>query len=172
MPVLRRRDFLWLLLWPLYQSLGTIRHEGSHALMALAQGARIQQFVFLPSIGQDGGLLWGYVSYEGSTTWLTSAAPYFVDLLTYLVFFAICYSVQSLPRWLWLNLVIVGMISPMVNSLYNYQAGFWRPSSDVAQLLAVLPGPTVHLYFVATIAAYAAGLVVVFRYSRMALRGG
>jgi multidrug efflux pump subunit AcrA (membrane-fusion protein) len=95
-----------------------------------------------------------------------------VDLLTYLIFFAICFSVKSLRRWLWLNLVIIGMVSPLVNSVYNYQAGFWRPASDVAVLLAALPDLVVHLYFAATIVAYIAGLYGVFRYSRMASREG
>lgn len=170
--MLRKTDFLWLLLWPLYQAIGTLRHEGSHALMALAQGARIQEFVFLPSISEDAGLLWGYVSWEGSTTWLTTAAPYLTDLLTYLVFFVICYCVVRIPRWLWLNLIIVGLISPLVDSLYNYQGGFWRPASDVARLLDVLPPLAVHLYFVATLLLYTAGLPVVFKHARMASRGG
>lgn len=171
-PMLRKTDFLWLLLLPLYQSLGTLRHEGSHALVALIQGARIQNFVFLPSISQDRGLLWGYVSWEGQTTWLATAAPYLVDLLTYLVFFAICYYARNLRRWLWLNLVIVGMISPLVNSLYNYLRGFSNPFSDIARLLAILPQPVVHLYFAVTLVTYAIGLLVVFRYSRMASQGG
>ena len=31
---LKREDLLWLLAYPLYQIIGTIRHEASHALLA------------------------------------------------------------------------------------------------------------------------------------------
>jgi hypothetical protein len=40
---------LWLLLaFPLYQTFGTIRHEGSHALAARSKGADITEFVPYP----------------------------------------------------------------------------------------------------------------------------
>jgi hypothetical protein len=35
-----KKDFLWLLLFPVYQTIGMIRHEGSHALAAMADGLR------------------------------------------------------------------------------------------------------------------------------------
>jgi hypothetical protein len=46
----QKSDMLWLLAYPLYQVIGTVRHEGSHALVALVEGAKIEQFVVLPSI--------------------------------------------------------------------------------------------------------------------------
>jgi hypothetical protein len=33
--VLKKTDLLWLLAYPIYQIIGTIRHEGSHALAGL-----------------------------------------------------------------------------------------------------------------------------------------
>jgi hypothetical protein len=40
---------LWLLLaFPLYQTFGTIRHEGSHAPAARSKGADITEFVPYP----------------------------------------------------------------------------------------------------------------------------
>ena len=46
---MKKKDFLWLLLYPVYQTIGTFRHEGSHALAAMAEGAEVTQFVFWPS---------------------------------------------------------------------------------------------------------------------------
>jgi hypothetical protein len=39
--MLQKRDMLWILAYPIYQIIGTIRHEGSHALVALLEGARV-----------------------------------------------------------------------------------------------------------------------------------
>jgi hypothetical protein len=164
--MLKARDLAWLLAYPLYQVLGTVRHEASHALLARLEGARVREFVFLPRI-EDGLITWGYVRCDGPVTWITTAAPYFVDLLTFIVFFVIQRR-PHLPRWLWLNLVVIGLVSPLLNSAYAYQNGFWRPSSDVGRLLHTLPPLAVHLYFGATILGYVAGLTLVFRGSRVA----
>ena len=74
--MLRRIDLLWLLAYPLFQVLGTIRHEGSHVLAALLEGVNVTEFAFLPSIHPPNGFLWGYVSFQGNTPWFTLAAPY------------------------------------------------------------------------------------------------
>lgn len=155
--MIRRTDGWWLLAAPLYLTIGTLRHEGAHALTALAEGAQVTRFVFWPSLRQH-RLYWGYVSFHGPTTWLTFAAPYLADLLTYAVCFVLCWRLKPHPRWLWLNLLIVGLVSPLVNSLYNYQGGLWRPYNDVARLLAALPDPVVHGYFIGTLLLYGIGL--------------
>jgi len=33
--MLQKRDLLWILAYPIYQIIGTIRHEGSHLLLCL-----------------------------------------------------------------------------------------------------------------------------------------
>jgi hypothetical protein len=43
----QRSDLFWLLAYPLYQVIGTTRHEASHAV-AMEEGATIAQFVVLP----------------------------------------------------------------------------------------------------------------------------
>ena len=64
---MKKSDWLWLLAYPLYQILGTIRHEAGHALAAWLQGAEITEFVFLP--GMRGEIFyWGYVRWTGETT--------------------------------------------------------------------------------------------------------
>ena len=118
---MKKKDLLWVLAYPVYQTIGTMRHEGSHALAAMAEGAKVTKFVFCPSF-QNGKLFWGYVDWNGSTTWFTIAAPYFCDLLTFFVALLIILEVKPKPRWLWFNILIIGMLSPLVNSAYNYFA--------------------------------------------------
>jgi hypothetical protein len=167
---MRITDLLWLLAYPIYQIVGTFRHEGSHAIAGIFQGATITEFVFWPSL-RDQGFYWGYVSYLGDTNWLFLAAPYIVDLLTYMLFFLICMRVRFRRKWLWLNLIILGMISPLVNSLYNYW-GSEGSSNDVGRLFEVLPRELVHGYFILTLVLYVMGIWMVFRRSRsVSLRG-
>ena len=166
--MLRTRDLLWLLAYPIYQLLGTLRHEASHAVMGMIEGARVQQLVFRPHLRETGWPIdWGHVSFDGPTTWLTTAAPYFVDPLTFGLFFLVCRYLRP-PRWVWLNLVIIGMVSPLINSAYAYLSSFWRPSSDVTRLLREVPPCAVHVYFVVTMIAYVVELSAVLRRSRTA----
>lgn len=93
---------------------------------------------------------------------LTTAAPYFADLFTFGLFFRICIRLHFPRRWLWLNAVIIGLLSPVFNTGYNY----FRSSvavSDVGRLLLSLPPFVVHAYLVLTIALYSIGLYVVFK---------
>ena len=158
--MLRRKDLVWLLAWPVYQLIGTLRHEGSHALAALLAGVRIRAFAFWPSVHPGRGLLWGYVAWEGRVGWPVMAAPYLCDLLTYALSFCLLTRLAISRRWVWLNLVVVGLASPLVNSLYNY-LGALRYQNDVAYLLRALPGWAVHVVFLVAIAVYAVGLALV-----------
>jgi glycosyltransferase involved in cell wall biosynthesis len=162
--MLRKRDLLWLLLLPLYLIIGTFRHELAHAIIARAQGAEILEFAFWPSFYKDGTFYYGYVLWRGETTWLVDAAPYFFDIITYGAFYPLVYLIQYRKRWLWLNLVIIGLISPLVNTLHNYLRG-----SDVRNLLAVFPHLPVHGFFLLGLGLGLFGLVLVFTRSKQAL---
>lgn len=167
--MLRKRDLLWLLAYPLYQIIGTIRHEASHALVAWLQGADIVKFTILPGIHENGRFYWGYVVWRGGqVNWLTTAAPYLCDLLTFALFFALCMTWVTSHRWLWLNAAILGMASPWLNSLYSYTSGLIWGRNDAEKLLKALPDGAVHAYFVLTLAGYLTGLWVVLTHSRMA----
>jgi hypothetical protein len=159
--MLKKADFLWLLAFPLYLLIGTLRHEASHALVGWLEGAAITEFVFWPTTHR-GGLWWGYVRFDSPTSWLTTAAPYVVDLLTFGLFFWLCIRYPFQRRWLWLNADIIGIISPLVNSAYNYQNAF-RGAGDIGRLLDVLPPTAVHAYMIGTIVLYAIGLWLVFK---------
>jgi len=158
---MKKKDFLWILAYPLYQLIGTFRHESSHALVALAQGNRITELVFWPTSGY-----WGYVSWDGPRAIASIAAPYVCDLLTFILFFLVCMTVVFNRRWLWINCVAVGIISPLVNSSFNYQGGLHR-TNDVGWLLNHMSPMVVHGYFWCTLASYIIGLILVFTASRM-----
>ena len=164
--MLQKRDLFWVFAYPIYQIIGTIRHEGSHAFVALQQGARVTKFVFWPSFTKY-GFNWGYVRITGSTDLVFLAAPYLVDLITFAIFFSVCMWVLIRRKWVWLNLVIIGLISPFANSLYNYwgRAGL---INDVGKLLELLPSYVVHGYFLLTLLVYSLGILFVFRFSKTA----
>ena len=153
---MRKKDLLWFLAYPVYQTIGTLRHEGSHALAAMAEGADIKKFVFWPNFDL-GGFQWGYVRWEGYTTWFTRAAPYFSDLLIFFVAILIILEAKPKRRWLWLNIAIIGGLSPLVNSAYNYFRGL-SVLNDVGKLLNYLDPVAVHLYFALTLLFYAWGV--------------
>ena len=153
---MRKKDLLWCFLYPVYQIISTIRHEGSHALAAMAEGAGVTEFVFWPSFHPY--FSWGYVRYDGYTTWFTSAAPYFCDLITFFVALLIILVAKPKRRWLWLNIGIIGMLSPLVNSVANYRGGLAGSLNDVGELLRDLDPIAVHLYFILTLLLYAWGI--------------
>lgn len=161
--MIRKRDWFWLLAFPLYLVVGTFRHEFAHAVVAHAQGAEIIQFVFYPSIQKDGLFYFGYVSWRGATTWVVDAAPYLLDVITYVLCFPCVFCFGFRQHWLWLNLVILGLISPIVNSLYNYLRG-----SDVRNLLEELPDLPVHGFFLLGLGLSFFGLLLIFTKSKQA----
>ena len=164
--MIRKIDFLWLLAAPLYLLATTLRHEGSHALAALLEGYEVVDFVILPSL--QGGFTFGYAALPSDPGWPVYAAPYFCDLLTFGAALLVCFFVERIPRWVWLNIVVIGIVGPLLDSVYSYQGGFWRPGTDVARLFAALPDLGVHLYFAVTMAGYLLGLLAVLKYSRRA----
>jgi len=153
----KKRDFLWALAYPVYQTIGTFRHEGSHALAAMAEGAKVTKFVFWPNFDL-GKFTWGYAGWEGHTTWFTIAAPYFCDLLVFLVAILIILEAKPQRRWLWFNILIIGMLSPFINSAFNYFSGVAGSPNDIGELLSDLNPIAVHLYFALTLLFYAWGI--------------
>lgn len=163
MHAFRRSDLVWVLAYPLYQIIGTVRHEACHAAAVMLEGGRVTRFVFWPTT--DRGFLWGYVTWQGAADWLVSAAPYFGDLLTFVVCYALCTRVRFRRHWLWVNIAIIGLISPLVNSAYRYVSSFFR-DGDLARVYAEVPAGAVHAYFIGTIALYIVLLVRISRRDR------
>ncbi len=154
-------DLLWIAAAPLYLLIGTARHEGSHALVAVMEGAAITEFVFWPT--EKG---WGYVFYHGSTTWITGAAPFFCDLVTFLVFLWPCLVLSNRRRWLWINCVAIGLISPAVDAVNNYRWGL-NGGGDVGRLLREIPSWTVHSYFVTMFLLFAVSFALIITRSQI-----
>lgn len=123
------------------------------------------EFVVIPG-WHNQQLIFGYVRYQGTITWVTTAAPYLFDLLTYALIFPIGMRVVFQRHWVWLNVIILGLISPVVNSLYQYLKPVLGLRGDVAGLLEMLPAYAVHAYFLLTLLGYTYGLILVFRRSR------
>jgi len=153
---MKKKDLLWLLAYPIYQVVGTVRHEGSHALAAMAEGAKVTKFVCWPTFDY-GRFHWGYVEWQGSTTWFFDAAPYFCDLLIFFIALLVILEAKPKPRWLWLNILIIGVVSPLVNSANAYIRGL-RGFGDVGYLVHQLNPVAVHLYFALTLLFYAWGV--------------
>ena len=159
---MRRKDWWWLLAYPCYQLLGTLRHEASHALLAWWQGFQITEFVFWPTTAY-----WGYVNWDGPVTTEILLAPYLVDLFTFLISFIVGMKSHFSRRWIWLNLIILGLISPLVNSAYNYLGGL-QSANDVGKLLERVTPLFIHGYFGVTLSLYCVGLILVFTRSKVA----
>lgn len=160
------RDLLWILAYPIYQVIGTFRHEGAHALVAILSGAEVTKFVFWPSM-PNGLFYWGYVMVVGPTGVLFSAAPYLLDLITYFFFFPLCMLVLFKRKWIWINLVVISLISPFANSLYNYR-GRLSSLNDVFKMFQALPDGLVQGYFLFTLWIYLMGIILVFGFSNTA----
>ena len=160
------RDLLWILAYPIYQVIGTFRHEGAHALVAILSGAKVTKFVFWPSM-TNGLFYWGYVMVVGPTGVLFSAAPYLLDLITYFFFFPLCMLVLFKRKWIWINLAVIGLISPFANSLYNYR-GRLSSLNDVFYMFQALPDGLVQGYFLFTLWIYLVGIILVFGFSNTA----
>lgn len=163
---MKLRDLLWVLAYPIYQIIGTIRHEGAHALIAILEGKEVAKFVFWPSMYQD-QFYWGYVIYDGSASLLSSSAPYLLDLITFLFFLPLCAVVFFKRKWIWINLIAIGLISPFANSLYNYRGGL-TSLNDVGKMFRALPDLLVHSYFITTLGVYLVGVFLVFGFSKTA----
>lgn len=159
---LRRTDVWWLLGYPVYQTFGTIRHEGSHALAAKIEGADIKKFVIYPQTDL-GRFTWGYTKWTaGVTGWFTDAAPYLGDLIWFVAFFFILTRIRWRNHLVWLNLMIIGLISPLVNSFVGWMVGIFGSSdTDVAKWLTESPPALIHLYLLLTCAAYVLALVAI-----------
>jgi hypothetical protein len=123
----------------------------------MAEGTKIKEFVFWPSF-HDGEFSFGHIALKGSTTWFMWAAPYCCDLILFFIALLIILEAKPQHRWLWLNILIIGMLSPFLNSVYNYCNVLVGNFNDLGVLLFHLNPITVHLYFVLTLLFYAWGL--------------
>lgn len=122
-----------LLLFPLYQTVGTIKHEGAHALAAIYAGFDIQRFVFWPQ--RDlGTFTWGYVLFgmDGPDGPIPVKVPRYVRLMPYyvdVVWYAVgillsrLIDIEGTIAFWRVGLLVTFMVLPVVDVMYN--AGKW-----------------------------------------------
>lgn len=156
------KKLLWIFALPVYVLINSLRHESGHAFAAGLEGAHVENFSFWPYLTASGELGQGAASWSGQTTWLTVAMPYLFDLVTVLVFFYICMAYYFRRRWVWWNLVIIGMVSPLLNSAYQY----FLIRMDLRVLLTLLSPTMVDIFFVAAMFFYVTAIGVVLLFSR------
>jgi len=157
----RRSDFLWLLFLPGYMMVDTLRHELSHALAAWLMGARVLSINIFPG-HQLGYFSFGYVILGENAGWLVIAAPYFCDLILFLTVFALIKFKRFERRWVYINLIMTGLLSP----LYNSFSGFINSATiynDVARLMTIFSELTVTYVFLFTIFFYLIALRKLYR---------
>jgi hypothetical protein len=160
---MKKSDLWWLLAWPVYQLIGTARHELSHAAVAAWQGARITQIQIFPSFRPQ-GFFWGYVTWTGGqTNALVTAAPYLCDLAVFLAFLPLCTLATRAPRWLWINAFIIGIVSPLIDTAFNYSKLFRCGAGDVNEFASRFPPVAIHWLFVATLVLYLTGSCFAWR---------
>jgi len=131
-------DLLWhLLAYPIYQILGTIRHEACHALTARSFGADILEFKFLPGRRDDGQWYWGYVRWRGDLDRdqkrLTLMMPYILD--TILIFGGtLLLRLNEFPNFHWMAFAAIMLIvSPALDVVYNLLKWAIRGTGDFAK---------------------------------------
>ena len=133
------------------------RHEGSHALLAWLEGAEIYKLSLIPGIHEELGFYFAFVSHDGKTSWLTEAAPFFADVLVLIFGILILRRYYGSRFYTWI--LWLGIISPMIDLVYNYQGGLWREGTDVADLLEALPDLMVHIAYLSAILSALAALI-------------
>jgi len=161
-PAIRGKDLLWGLAVPLYWILGTLRHEGSHALVGILCGARLKEFIYWPT-HWHGQFYWGYVLFDGTPPVVATAAPYFVDVLLVLASAWVCVRWFAESRALWINVVALGLVAPTIDLTYNFiMAVVFRHAGDVVVLITALGFVLVDATFFLALIICSASFAVVF----------
>ncbi len=123
-----------LLLYPVYQVLGTIRHEFAHVLAALFQGVEVLEVRVFPS-RIEGKWYWGFVRVDPNarlSRWFFGA-PYLVSALTIALGFAV---VPYLTGHEWLAAVIFCWASPALDTLWNLCKWWFKDTGDFKQIVS------------------------------------
>ena len=144
------------------------RHEGSHAVMAYWEGAEINEISLFPGIHEDLGFYFAYVKHSEGTSWLTEAAPYISDILLILITSALLFWKRNIIFFD--AIILLGLISPLIDLIYNYQGGLWRSGTDVSDMLELLPKTLVHCAFIVSIVSVIL-LLRLFRTRRLKTTG-
>jgi hypothetical protein len=122
---------LHALLYPVYQILSTARHELAHAIAGRLSGLRILEVRILP-FRRDGRWYWGVVRWEGTPNVHCFLAPYYVDLACLPVGIRLAAAPPAWPFHAWAAAVVMLLVSPVVDTLYNLLKWRLRGTGDFA----------------------------------------
>lgn len=123
--------------YPLYQILGTIRHELSHALAGIIQGIGVREIHVLPS-HIDGKWYWGFVRYGVSDLprWWVYLMPYFVNILHIIAgLWLVPYVAKFGIIHAWYAAIVLTLFSPVLDVVYNGVKFLLYDSGDFAAAL-------------------------------------
>ena len=150
----KKSDVTWLLGAPFYILINSLWHQLASILLVWMTGGKVLSMSFLPIFSNSGWLRFGAVTWQGGIDCLILSAPYFADLLIFFCFAAIIYNFRIKHRWVLINLFIIGLLFPFVNSGYNYFLSAFM-KTDIIHIIELMPfEEVVHLYFVATLVGY------------------
>jgi hypothetical protein len=121
-----------VLLYPVYQVLSTARHELAHAVAARLSGLRVLEIRVLPC-RRDGRWFWGYVRWEGTPNVHCHLAPYYVDVASLPFGIWLAVDPPSWPFHAWAAAVVMLLVSPVVDTLYNVLKWKLAGRGDFAQ---------------------------------------
>jgi hypothetical protein len=129
--------WIHILLYPVYQIMGTVRHELSHAFSAVWHGADIEEIKVLPH-RRDGVLYFGYISWVGDLTddqrIKVYMAPYFSSVLFMLLWVSMLTIEWTLEGFhSFAVMTIICLISPVVDILYNSARCVFFDRGDIAE---------------------------------------
>ncbi|NSW53738.1 MAG: hypothetical protein HPY85_14650 [Anaerolineae bacterium] len=149
-----KKDSHWLYALPIYLLINSLRHQIANVIAVLLTGGRLTRFTLLPDFSPAGWLRFSNIQWVGGEEWLILAAPYVADLITFVVFFLLLQRKVVQKRWLFINLLILGLLSPVFNSAYDYFSTVFV-ATDVSRIISHMPyEELVHLYFVLTLSFY------------------
>ena len=120
-----------LALYPAYQILSTARHELAHAIAGRLAGLRILEVHILPT-RRDGRWYWGFVRWEGMPNVHCFLAPYYVDLACLPAGIWLTVRPPAWPFHAWAAAVVMLLVSPAIDTLYNLLKWRLRGTGDFA----------------------------------------
>lgn len=152
--ILKKTNLSWLLGLPVYILINSLRHEISNAFMVWLTNGKLLHFSFLPGFSTSGWLEYGSIRWVGGVEWLILAAPYIGDLLFFSLIAYFCHEKQFKNQWLLTNLIIIGLLSPIFNTGYEYFSSIFK-QTDVTHLIELMPlDELVHIAFVMVLGFY------------------
>jgi hypothetical protein len=89
------------------------------------------------------------------------AAPYIIDFLFFALFGILCAAIPRMPRWAWVNCFIIGVLSPLIDTAYNYRGLFTGKHNDAVYLARVHGAVVTHVLFATAVVCYIIGVTVI-----------